>query len=142
MKVKIALGLVVIGALLLVRLAPACELVDIATATEVLGSEVVDTTVDPETLCNYVSTTTAASFSIQTATAELYDQVTIPKPHTYVDIGDRARYHEFEKGGAAVQFVKGSVSVTLGIRTPAGDDGRDYVAMLLDVAKNAAASLE
>ena len=142
MTTRIVLGLVVVGSLLLVRLAPACELVDMAMAAEVLGSEVVDTTVDPETFCMFVSTTTSASFSVQTAEADMYDQVTIPKPHEYADIGDAARYHEFETGGAAVQFLKGSVSVTLGVRTPGGDDGRDYVALLLDVAEKFAAGLE
>ena len=67
--------------------------------------------------------------------------MSIPMPYTAVDIGDRARYHEFPRGGAAVQFAKGNVSVTVGARPPVPDD-RDYLSPLLEAARAIAASID
>ncbi len=140
MKLVICLSIFVLA--FQVRSASACELIDAATVQEVLGSEVVDVTSDPALNCMFVSSTTAAQFYAQTGTRDLYDQVTIPMPHKAEEIGERARSHEFPEGGAAVQFIAGDVSVTLGIRTPAGNDGRDYLPLLLDAAKAMAARLD
>jgi hypothetical protein len=136
-----ATSLTALGTFVLAQPVWPCDLADTAMAERVLGSDVLDTTVEPESFCNFISTTTSASFSVQTDTAETYDRIMIPMPHTAVDIGDRARYHVFPRGGAAVQFVTGDVSVTLGARPPAPDD-RDYLSALLEVAEAIAATLD
>lgn len=139
---KILLYALALGLLLLVRTASTCDLVDVATAEKVLGSEVIDTTVDPATFCNFISKTTSASLSVRSDTAEMYDQVTIPPPHASVDIGDKGRSHEFERGGATVQFVKDSKSFTLGVTTPGSNKDMDYLPALLEAAKALADRLD
>lgn len=118
-----------------------CELVDLETAKRVLGAEIIDTTTDPASFCLFLSTTTAAQFSVRKDTDAVYDQITIPQPFTPVDIGERARYHRYPKGGVAVQFVSGESSVTLAVRI-LRDDGRDYLELLLDIAREIAAKLD
>ena len=120
---------------LLLRPAEACELVDTATAEQVLGVEVTDLTADPATLCMFIAPATAAQFLVQTDPGDYYDKVTIPEPHEPADVGEKARSHAFPNGGAALQFVTGDLSITLGVRLPGGRDGRDYLSLLISVAE-------
>ena len=137
---KLAIGLTALCTLLLAQSATACELVKQATIKEVLGPDIVDTTVDPASFCLFISSTTAAQFSVRTDTRVVYQQISIPKPFTSTEVGERGRYHKYPKGGVAVQFVQGDVSVTLAVRLIT-NDGRDYLPMLLDIARAVAAKL-
>ena len=138
---KASSATIFLGLMFLANTTPACDLVDVATAETVLASEVQDMTVDPATFCSFISTTTSANFSVRVDPADMYDIMTIQQPHTPVDVGDRGRYHEFERGGAAVQFAKGSRSVTLAV-TPGGDRETDFLPALLAAAKSIADKLD
>jgi hypothetical protein len=138
---KLATRLAALAACMLAQSTWSCELADTAMAERVLGSDVLDATADPARFCTFISTTTSASFLVQVDTAESYDQLMIPMPHTAVDIGDRGRYHEFERGGATVQFVMGNVAVTVGARPPSPGD-RDYLPAVLEAAEAIAAQLD
>jgi len=123
--------------------AKACELLDAATAQNVLGTAVTDLSSDPKRFCLFLSPETSAQLFVQTDPVEYYDKITIQKPHKEeLDIGDRARSHVFSRGGAAIQFISGDVSVTLGVRAPAGDNGRDYLTLLKAAAKTIAIKLD
>ncbi len=138
---KLSLLLALLGALLPIRVFGSCELVDIAVAERVLGPDIVDTTTDPNSFCLFISSKTAAQFSVRTDTRALYDQVSIPQPFTLVDIGEAGRYHEYPKGGVAIQFAKGDTSLTIAVRI-LRDDGRDYLTLLLDIAREIAVKLK
>jgi len=132
--------LALLGAVLTLPVFGSCELVDIAVAEKVLGPDVIDTTTDPNSFCLFISSKTAAQFSVRTDTRALYDQVSIPQPFTLVDIGEAGRYHEYPKGGVAIQFAKGDTSVTIAVRI-LRNDGRDYLTLLLDIARDFAAKM-
>ena len=133
---------IILALFLFTQAASACELLDATTAERVLGTAVVDATAEPTQFCMFISSTSPTQLSVRTDTREVYDQIMLAKPHAEVDIGERARSHKFPEGGAAVQFVAGDVSITLAVRTPAGDDGRDYLDLLIDVGRDIAAKLE
>lgn len=117
----------------------ACELITFATAEIILGTDTIDMSTDPARFCLFLSKATSAQLTIQKDPAEMYDQIMIPKPHTEEDIGERGRSHILRTGGAAVQFVVGSHSFTLGVRSRNRRDTRDYLSTLIVAAKDLAA---
>jgi hypothetical protein len=72
--------------------------------------------------------------TIQRSSADFYDMVSIPQPHTPTDIGDQGRYNVDEGGSASIQFVIGDSSVMISVRVFSERDG-DYLPALLDLAR-------
>jgi len=66
--------------------------------------------------------------------------MTILKPHTPVQIGDKARYNVQKTGVVAVQLVTGSHSVTLNVQ-PMSKPKTDYLEPLLSAAREVATRL-
>lgn len=118
----------------------ACDLLDLATATTVIGSgtELPGGDAEQET-CVYANPGVAI-LTIQIGRAQLYDQVTIAQPHTAATIGDRGRYNVQPSGAVAIQFVKGAYSVTISVQ-PIGSAVQAYEAPLMSAAQGAAGLL-
>ena len=115
----------------------ACELVDLTTATRVIGSGTEHPGGDTEQeTCMYVNPG-VAMLTIQIGRAELYDQITILPPHTPAQIGERGRHTVQPTGTVAVQFVKGRYSVTLSTQPLSASDSA-YLDALLATAREAA----
>lgn len=118
----------------------ACELVDLATAQSVIGPETEHPGGDTERETCLYSNRGAAMLTVQIGTAQLYDQMSIPPPHTPVDIGDRGRFSMQPSGPIAVEFVKGDYTVTIGVR-PLGLPVEPYEEPLMAAARRAADGL-
>ena len=118
----------------------ACEIVDLATAAQILGPGAEHPGGDTEELTCIYSSPGVALLTVQLGDADLYDQITILPPHTSVDIGDRGRYNIQETGAIAVQFAKGAYSVTLGVQPIGAGDG-EFLEPLLSVAREVAGRL-
>ena len=119
----------------------ACEILDLRSASRVIGPGAEHPGGDAERdMCLY-SSPGVAMLTIQLWPAASYDQVTILKPHTPVQIGDKARYNVQKTGVVAVQLVKGSHSVTLNVQ-PMGKPKTDYLEPLLSAAREVAARLQ
>ncbi|MDH5348770.1 MAG: hypothetical protein OEW13_12785, partial [Nitrospira sp.] len=95
---------------------------------------------DTEQLTCLYSNPGVAMLTIQLWPAESYDQMTILKPHTPVQIGDKARYNVQKTGVVAVQLVTGSHSVTLNVQ-PMSKPKTDYLEPLLSAAREVATRL-
>jgi len=118
----------------------ACDLVNLQAATQVLGTGTEHPGGDTEAMtCMYVNPG-VGMLSVQLATAEYYDQVTIMQPHTAAQVGDRGRSNVQPNGVVAVQFVRGSHSLTLNVQ-PLGASQVDYLPPLLTAARDAAGRL-
>lgn len=118
----------------------ACDLVNLQGATQVLGAGTEHPGGDTEPLtCMYVNPG-VGMLTVMLATADYYDQVTIMPPHTVVEIGDRGRSNVQPNGVVAVQFARGTHSVTLNVQ-PLGGPRVDYLPPLLTVAREAAGRL-
>ncbi len=119
----------------------ACDVLDLQGASRVIGPGAEHASGDTEQdLCQY-SSPGVAMLTIQLWQAEYYDRMTILKPHTSVQIGDKARYNVQKTGVVAVQFVKGSHSVTLNVQ-PMGKPKTEYLEPLLSAAREVAARLQ
>jgi hypothetical protein len=118
----------------------ACDVLDIQGAGRVIGPGTEHPGGDTEQLTCLHSNPGVAMLTIQLWPAESYDQVTILKPHTPVQIGDKARYNVEKTGAVAVQLVTGSHSVTLSVR-PMGKSRTDYLEPLLSAAREVAVRL-
>lgn len=118
----------------------ACDVLDIQGAGRVIGAGTEHPGGDTEQLTCLYSNPGVAMLTIQLWPAESYDQVTILKPHTPVQIGDKARYNVEKTGAVAVQLVTGSHSVTLSVR-PMGKSRTDYLEPLLSAAREVAVRL-
>ena len=118
----------------------ACELLDLQGASRVIGTGAEHPGGDTERdMCLY-SSPGVAMLTIHLWPAESYDQMTILKPHTPVQIGDKARYNVQKTGVVAVQLVSGSHSATLNVQ-PMGKPKTDYLEPLLSAAREVAAPL-
>ncbi|MCG8469081.1 MAG: hypothetical protein MJB57_12900 [Gemmatimonadetes bacterium] len=115
-----------------------CTMVDLATVETLLGSGAVDAAEGDDSapdVCVFQGPEGWALLTIMRHPADLYDQITIRRPHTPAEVGDRGRYNVDEATGAvAVQFVKGDASVTLSLQMLSEREG-DFVAPMLDVAR-------
>jgi hypothetical protein len=118
----------------------ACNVLDIQGASRVIGLGTEHPGGDTEPLTCLYSNPGVAMLTIQLWPSESYDQVIILKPHTPVQIGDKARYNVEKTGAVAVQLVTGAHSVTLSVR-PMGKSQTDYLEPLLSAAREAAARL-
>lgn len=118
----------------------ACDLLDLAAATSLIGSGTEHPGGDTERDTCVYSNAGVAILTIQIGSAQLYDQVTIAPPHTPVAIGDRGRHHVESSGAVSTQFVKGAYSVTISIQ-PLGSPARDYLNPLLAAARQVAGAL-
>lgn len=115
----------------------ACDLLDLEAATRVIGSGTEHPGGDAEEgVCIY-SNPGVAMLTLRVGPAELYDEVTIMRPHTSVQIGRQGRYNVQDAGAAAVQFVQGVYSVTLSVQ-PIGRSQTEYLEPLLTAAREAA----
>ncbi len=118
----------------------ACDLLDLAAATSLLGAGTEHPGDDTERdACTY-SRAGVAMLTILIGSADLYDQVTIAPPHTPAAIGDRGRHNVQGSGAVSVQFVKGAYSVTINIQ-PIGSAAQDYLDPLLATAQEVAGAL-
>jgi hypothetical protein len=68
-----ATSLTALGTFVLAQPVWPCDLADTAMAERVLGSEVLDTTVEPESFCNFISTTLSALLEVAEAIAATLD---------------------------------------------------------------------
>lgn len=118
----------------------ACDLVDLAAATRVIGAGTEQPGGDTEELTCLYSNAGVAMLTIQLAGPELYDQITIMPPHEPVDIGSRGRYSVQENGATAVQFATDAHSVTMSVQ-PLGTNRVEYLEPLLTAARDAAGRL-
>lgn len=119
-----------------------CRLLSVADVERVLGPGVNDLSGDDaESQCYFLVGSSQATFIVQIGSRDYYDDVSILKPHTPVDVGERGRSNVDTNGVAAVQFVQGDKSVTLSLRSTR-KDGRDNLDALITLAKAAAARLK
>lgn len=114
----------------------ACELVDLATAQSVIGPETEHPGGDTERETCLYSNPGVAMLTVQIGAAQLYDQISIPQPHTPVELGDRGRFSMQPSGPIAVEFVKGDYTVTIGVR-PFGLPVEPYEEPLMMAARQA-----
>jgi hypothetical protein len=118
----------------------ACSVLDLAAARRVIGPRTEHPGGDTEaSTCMYVNAG-VATLTLQLGQAGLYDRITIPEPHTMVQIGDRGRYNVQEQGGVAVQFVSGAHSATMTAR-PIGKSQSQYLDPVISAAREVAARL-
>ncbi len=118
----------------------ACDLLDLETASRVIGSGTEHPGGDTEEgVCIY-SNPGVAMLTLRLDRAELYDEVTIMQPHMSVQIGRHGRYNVQDTGVAAVQFAQGDYSVTLSVQ-PIGRSQTEYLEPLLTAAREAAGHL-
>ena len=118
----------------------ACDLLDLATAASIIGSGAEHPGGDTERDTCLYSSPGVALLTIQIGSSDLYDQISIPQPHTAVSIGDRGRYTEQASGTTAVEFVKGDYTATIGVR-PIGSQASAYLDPLLAAARSVASRL-
>jgi hypothetical protein len=118
----------------------ACDVLGIQGASRVIGPGTEHPGGDTEQLTCLYSNPGVAMLTIQLWPAESYDQVTILKPHTPVQIGDKARYNVQKTGVVAVQLVTGAYAATLNLQ-PMGKPKTDYLEPLLSAAREVAARL-
>jgi len=118
----------------------ACDLLDLAAATSLLGPGTEHPGGDTERDACIYSNPGVAMLTILLGSAQLYDQITIGQPHTPVAIGDRGRHNVQVSGATSAQFVKGAYSVTMSIQ-PIGSPAQDYLDLLLAAARQAASAL-
>ena len=111
----------------------ACDVLDVETAGQVIGSDTENAGGDTEQFICVYSNPGVATLTLQLGSVELYDQVTILEPHTSVQIGEKARYNVQETGVVAVQFAAGDHSATLSVQ-PIGDSETDYLEPLISAA--------
>ena len=79
----------------------ACKVLDLQAAIQVIGRGTEQLGDTEQALCMY-SNPGVAQLTIQLYPAESYDQITILKPHTPVQIGDKARYNVEKTGVVAL----------------------------------------
>jgi len=118
----------------------ACDLLDLATAITIIGTGTEHPGGDTERDTCIYSNAGVAMLTIQIGRAELYDQMSIPMPHTAVSIGDRGRYNVQTSGAVAVEFTQGDYKVTLGVR-PIGSSNSSHLDPLLAAARGVAGQL-
>lgn len=118
----------------------ACQVLDLQGASRVIGPGTEHPGGDTEQLMCLYSNPGIAMLTIHLWPAESFDQMSILKPHTPVQIGDQARYNVQKTGVVAVQLVTGSHSVTLNVQ-PMGKPKTDYLEPLLSAAREVAARL-
>lgn len=118
----------------------ACELLDLADATRIIGAGTEHPGGDTEESTCIYSNAGVAILTLQLGPSDSYDQIMIPQPHSVLDVGARGRYNTQENGVAAVQFVSGEYAVTLGAR-PIGSADTDFLDPLIAAAREIAAAL-
>ncbi len=118
----------------------ACSLLDLASATRVLGPGTELPGGDTEPLSCMYSNAGVGMLTVQLNPASSYDQVTILPPHTPADIGDQGRYNVQANGVVSVQFADGAHSATLSVQ-PIGTTDTDFLQPMLTAAREMAAKL-
>lgn len=118
----------------------ACDVLDLATAAGVIGADTEHPGGDTEESTCLYSNAGTAILTLQLGSVELYDQISILKPHTAVSIGQRARYNVQPNGAIGVQFIEGAHSATLSVQ-PIGASRTDYLASMLTAARTVAERL-
>ena len=110
------------------------------TSASVIGGDAMNPGDTEETSCIYLNPGVAI-LTVRIDTAELYDQLPIGTPHTAETVGERGRSLRRDSGGAAVQFLKGPVSIVLDANPVAQSDGVNYYPALINAARMAEARL-
>lgn len=111
-----------------------CAMIDLPTVETVLGEGATDLSdAGVSDTCVFQGAESWALMMVQRSSADFYDSVTIPQPHTAIEIGDQGRYNVDERGSTAVQFVVGDASVMISVRVMSPREG-DFLPALLDLS--------